>query len=299
MASSDLDGLHQRLGITGEHDIARIGRLIKDARFGELADLGHRTALGSQLTHTWRDYTRPTGYLSVRDLAGYVLLLSAMQQERILPTGSDWAPMLQHCPAWRYLSCDLAHGWAAADAVNPEGIELRLPWVVAIMPAGIELEHGSDLVAMAIGMRNAPGETGGIELCWSSITNNIGIAGDDRPWHAIPSDDICGRLAWGVAATLGAEPLEVHADPADIPQGLIRNRSQRPAAQWILPPIRRTTAGTRSDAPAGGGTVTPHWRAGHRRKQRYGKGLKQWRWVSLSPIWVDPRRQVDGEDSNP
>jgi len=297
MGPTELDALHRRLGVAGAHDIDRIGRLIQEARFGELADIGHRTALGKQLADCWRDYTRPTGYISVRDLAGYTLLLSAMQREKLLPGGSDWAPMLSHRPAWKYLAADLAHGWAAADAVEPDGIELRLPWIVVLMPSGITVAPDTELVALAIGMRKAPDEIGGIELCWSGITNNIGIVGQDKPWHREPDQSIPSRLAWGVAAMLSSEPLEIHVDPVDVPQGLIRNRSQRPAAQWILPPVRRVAniPWSRSDGPAKG-TVTPHWRAGHRRKQRYGPKLAKWRWIYIAPIWVCPHHLVDGED---
>lgn len=298
MGPTDLHALHQRLGVTGEADIARLGRAISDTppRWSELADAGHRTELGKHLRHTWRDYTRPTGYLSVREVAGHALLISALLDEGLIPHGSYWAPMLEHCPAWRYLSRDLAYGWAAAPVVEPDGIALRLPWVIAILPPDIELEQGSDLVALSIGMRTA--ENGAIELSWGAIGTDIGIAGLDRGWHATPSDDICSRIAWGIAATLGTEPMEVHVDRVDdIPQGLIRNPRERPAPAWIEPPIRRITSSLQPISGRGG-TVAPHWRAGHRRKQRCGKGLKEWKWIYIAPIWVDPRRDQDshGED---
>lgn len=291
---------HQ-LGLTPER-MQRLLQAIRGNRPSEVADVGWESAPAQRVQ--WIDYKAPNGHVSPRQLIGVALAMDPLRQllaaESDQPlTAAPIAPVLAYWPPphWSWLAAGDCRDLLDAGAPPTEGLRALVPCSAVLLPdLVIDPAVEDRAAALLIQQRMAEDK---LQIQTRIVFNSGAVS--IIPWHDTPpAGDRFAALAWGICAwrqqRLDEQIIEL-VDPVE-PTGPIRNVLARPELPRLQPPppVRYRQKSRKSEEPTRHLT-RPYWRVAH--GQHYwinqgGKKVKVWRWKAA--IWVDPRRDQDGED---
>ena len=263
-----IERVRDYLGLTNDGMVRLTQRLRqRPLPLGELADVGWASPLGQQFSNQIPDYKTPTGFCNVRNLIGTKILISEIASCGVPVTQSrPFSELLRLAPAIKHLREDLANAWVNCPPVSPwPGMKAPYPAMLIFLPVGVT--YGRDLkepkpdsiAAIFVAYVESPN---GLVVEWEAYGFDALTINSDRLEASPNALQPCSKIAWGVAALLQQEPVELLVNGGGGRGGAIKKPAERPSPRWIQPPtryVKNPSSSTASDGPS----PAPHWRAAH------------------------------------